>query len=89
MPSAAAPDRHVHCRLTELLDERGMSLTELSERVGVTIANLSILKNDHAKAIRFTTLTAICDALDCTTGELFVIVPGPLPARKRRKGAPE
>ncbi|MBF4463235.1 helix-turn-helix domain-containing protein [Rathayibacter sp. VKM Ac-2878] len=66
-----------------------MSLTELSERVGVTIANLSILKNDHAKAIRFTTLTAICDVLDCTTGELFVIVPGPLPARKRRKGAPK
>lgn len=65
-----------------------MSLTELSERVGVTIANLSILKNDHAKAIRFTTLTAICDALDCTAGELFVIVPGPLPARKRRKGTP-
>jgi len=89
VPSSGAPDRHVHCRLTELLDERGMSLTELSERVGVTIANLSILKNDHAKAIRFTTLTAICDVLDCTAGELFVIVEGPLPARKRRKSSAE
>lgn len=62
----------VHCRLDELLVERGMTLTRLSEIVGVSIVNLSILKNDRAKAIRFTTLTAICTALDCEIGELLV-----------------
>jgi putative transcriptional regulator len=62
----------IHCRLDELLDERGMTLTRLSELVGVSIVNLSILKNDRARAIRFSTLTAICDALDCSVGELLV-----------------
>jgi putative transcriptional regulator len=61
----------VHCRLDELLVERGMSLTELSRRVGVSIVNLSVLKNDRAKAIRFSTLTAICEALDCEIGDLL------------------
>jgi putative transcriptional regulator len=56
----ATQDLHrVHCRLDELLEERQMTLTELSDRVGITIVNLSILKNDRAKAIRFSTLTAI------------------------------
>ncbi|MDQ1131249.1 helix-turn-helix transcriptional regulator [Microbacterium sp. SORGH_AS_0888] len=86
MPSVGVSDRYVHCRLTELLDQRGMSLTELSDRVGVTIANLSILKNDRAKAIRFTTLAAICDVLDCEVGELFVILPGSPPAPRARRG---
>jgi len=63
----------VHCRLDELLAERGMTLTRLAEIVGVTVVNLSVLKNDRAKAIRFTTLTAICDALDCTVGDLLVV----------------
>lgn len=63
----------VHCRLDELLEERQMTLTELSDRVGITIVNLSILKNDRAKAIRFSTLTAICDALGCQPGDLFVV----------------
>lgn len=62
----------VHCRIDELLTERGMTLTELSKRVGVTFANLSVLKNNRARAIRFTTLAALCEALDCTIGELFV-----------------
>ena len=62
----------VHCRLDELLVDRGMTLTRLSEIVGVSIVNLSILKNDRAKAIRFSTLTAICAALDCEIGELLV-----------------
>ena len=62
----------IHCRLDELLTERGMTLTRLSELVGVSIVNLSVLKNDRAKAIRFSTLTAICAALDCTVGELLV-----------------
>ena len=62
----------VHCRLDELLVDRGMTLTRLSEIVGVSIVNLSILKNDRARAIRFSTLTAICEALDCEIGDLLV-----------------
>ncbi|TPW71647.1 helix-turn-helix transcriptional regulator [Schumannella sp. 10F1B-5-1] len=63
----------IHCRLDELLVERGMTLTRLSELVGVSLVNLSVLKNDRARAIRFSTLTAICDALDCEVGELLVV----------------
>jgi putative transcriptional regulator len=62
----------IHCRLDELLDARGMTLTRLSELVGVSIVNLSILKNDRARAIRYSTLSAICAALDCEVGELLV-----------------
>ena len=62
----------IHCRLDELLAQRGMTLTELSRRVGVSLVNLSVLKNDRAKAIRFSTLTAICQALDCEVGQLLV-----------------
>jgi putative transcriptional regulator len=63
----------IHCRLDELLAYRGMTLTELSSRVGVSIVNLSVLKNDRARAIRYSTLRAICDALDCEVGELLVL----------------
>jgi len=63
----------IHCRLDELLEARGMTLTRLSELVGVSIVNLSVLKNDRARAIRFSTLTAICEALDCEVGELLTI----------------
>jgi putative transcriptional regulator len=52
-----------------------MTLTELADRVGVTLANLSILKNGHARAIRFSTLTAICRELDCSPGDLLVYEP--------------
>jgi putative transcriptional regulator len=62
----------IRCRLDELLEGRGMTLTRLSELVGVSIVNLSVLKNDRARAIRFSTLTAICDALDCEVGDLLV-----------------
>lgn len=62
----------IHCRLDELLEERGMTLTRLSELVGVSLVNLSVLKNDRARAIRFSTLRAICEALDCEVGELLV-----------------
>ena len=58
-------------RLADLLAERGMTLTELSEEVGLTLANLSILKTGKAKAIRFSSLEAICDALDCDPGDLI------------------
>jgi len=63
----------IHCRLDELLTEREMTLTELSARVGVSIVNLSVLKNDRARAIRYSTLRAICDALGCEVGELLVL----------------
>lgn len=70
-----AEDSDIHCRLDELLETRGMTLTELSKIVGVSLVNLSVLKNDRAKAIRFSTLTAICAALDCQVGDLLVTVP--------------
>ncbi|MEE2690169.1 MAG: helix-turn-helix transcriptional regulator [Pseudomonadota bacterium] len=58
-------------KLDRVLLERGMSLTELSDRVGVTIANLSILKTGKAKAIRFSTLEAICRELQCQPGDIL------------------
>jgi len=63
----------IHCRLDELLLERGMTLTRLGELVGVSVVNLSVLKNDRARAIRYSTLRAICDALDCEVGDLLVL----------------
>ena len=59
-------------RLDQVLADREVSLTELSDRVGVTIANLSILKTGKAKAVRFTTLEKICRALDCQPGDILV-----------------
>ncbi|MBD2843470.1 helix-turn-helix domain-containing protein [Erythrobacter rubeus] len=58
-------------KLDDLLHERRMTLTELAERVGLTLANLSILKTGKAKAIRFSTLAAICRELDCQPGDLL------------------
>jgi len=58
-------------RIDVMLARRKMSLTELSEKVGITMANLSILKTGKARAIRFSTLEAICKALDCQPGELL------------------
>lgn len=57
--------------LDVMLAKRKMSLGELSEKVGITLANLSILKNNKAKAIRFSTLDAICRALDCEAGDII------------------
>lgn len=59
-------------KLDDLLHDRRMTLTELAERVGLTLANLSILKTGKAKAIRFSTLTAICRELECQPGDLLV-----------------
>lgn len=61
----------IRIRLDELLSERGMTLTELSERVGITVVNLSILKNGRARAIRFSTLGALCAELGCQPGDLL------------------
>lgn len=74
-PPADDEPTGIHCRLDELLAERGMTLTELSSRVGVSIVNLSVLKNDRARAIRYSTLRAICDALECEVGDLLVLTP--------------
>jgi putative transcriptional regulator len=77
----ASNDGHdIVVHLDRLLTERDMTLTELAERVGVTIANLSILKNGHAKAMRFTTLTAICRELRCQPGDLLTYQPSDLQA---------
>jgi putative transcriptional regulator len=70
-------DGGIHCRLDELLTERGLTLTELSGRVGISIVNLSVLKNDRAKAIRFSTLLAVCRELSCDVGDLLVVEPTP------------
>lgn len=64
----------VVCRLDELLAARDLTLTALAEQVGLSVVNLSVLKNNRAKAIRFSSLTAICDALNCSVGELFEVV---------------
>lgn len=71
-PQEPAEASGIRCRLDELLIERGITLTRLSELVGVSIVNLSVLKNDRARAIRFSTLQAICQALDCEVGDLLV-----------------
>ncbi len=63
--------RSIKVNLDLLLVQRKKSLTELSEDVGITLANLSILKRGKAKAIRFSTLVAICEALDCEPGDLL------------------
>ena len=68
-------------RLDELLHARRMTLTELAARIGITLANLSILKTGKAKAIRFSTLEAICAALDCQPGDLIARDPT-LPAEE-------
>ena len=64
----------IQVNLDLMLVRRKMSLTELAEKVGVTIANLSILKKGHARAVRFSTLSAICDALDCQPGDILEFV---------------
>ena len=61
--------------LDVMMAKRKMTLSQLSEKVDITLANLSILKNNKAKAVRFSTLEAICDALDCQPGDILEYVP--------------
>lgn len=61
----------IEVNLDVMLAKRKMSMTELSEKVGITMANLSILKTGKAKAVRFSTLEAVCDALDCQPGDIL------------------
>jgi putative transcriptional regulator len=74
----------ISVRLDDILADRGMTLTELAERVGITIVNLSILKNGRARAIRFTTLASLCEVLGCQPGDLLSYWPDGRP----RDGAP-
>jgi putative transcriptional regulator len=66
----------IKLNLDRVMLERKVSLTELADRIGITLANLSILKTNKARAIRFTTLEALCRELQCQPGELLVYVPG-------------
>jgi putative transcriptional regulator len=68
-----ASSHRVVIHLDRLLAARGMTLTELAQKVDVTIVNLSVLKNGRARAIRFSTLTALCDALHCQPGDLLSV----------------
>ncbi|MFB6520771.1 helix-turn-helix domain-containing protein [Streptomyces sp. NPDC056401] len=68
------PEEELHAiriHLDRILAERGMTLTELAAQVGITVVNLSVLKNGRAKAIRFSTLSRICDVLQCQPGDLI------------------
>ena len=67
----ASTDGAISVHLDDMLTQRGMTLTELAKRIGITQANASILKTGKAKAVRFSTLSAICDALECQPGDLL------------------
>jgi putative transcriptional regulator len=71
-------------KLDDLLHARRMTLTELADRVGITIVNLSILKTGKARAIRFSTLEAICSALSCQPGDILEYLPDSAAARQPR-----
>ena len=75
MPPEEAHRVEIH--LDELVAARGMTLTTLADQIGLTLANLSVLKNGRARAIRFSTLTALCEVLRCQPGDLFTIRPAP------------
>ncbi|ASR37267.1 transcriptional regulator [Prauserella marina] len=70
-PEERAEESPISVHLDDLLAERGMTLTQLAEHVGITVVNLSVLKNGRAKAIRFSTLARLCEVLDCQPGDLL------------------
>ena len=71
MRANRAKPKQVSFHLDEMLESRRLTLTELANRVDITLVNLSVLKNNRAKAIRFSTLEALCDVLDCQPGDLM------------------
>jgi putative transcriptional regulator len=73
-PAAETEELHgVEVHLDKLLADRGLTLSELADRAGVTVVNLSVLKNGRARAVRFSTLTAICRVLECQPGDLLSV----------------
>jgi putative transcriptional regulator len=81
MPPDGDGEAHsIQVHLDRLLADRGMTLTELADRTGITVVNLSILKNGRARAVRFTTLTKLCEALRCQPGDLLSYAPPAAPA---------
>ncbi len=75
-PADPPGDEELHAvevHLDKLLADRGMTLTELADRAGVTVVNLSVLKNGRARAVRFSTLTAVCRVLECQPGDLLTV----------------
>jgi putative transcriptional regulator len=76
-------EHRVEIHLDRLLADSDLTLTSLAEQVGITLANLSILKNGRARAIRFSTLTALCDALDCQPADLLTVRPAAQRKRTR------
>ncbi len=67
----AISEHGIGVQLDRLLEERGMTLTELADRVDITVVNLSVLKNGRARAVRFSTLAGLCRALECQPGDLL------------------
>ncbi len=70
--SNEAATTRIYCRLAEVLEERAITLTQLSKEVGVSVTNLSLLKNNHVRAIRYSTLEELCRVLKCQPGDLFI-----------------
>lgn len=73
---AEGSEHRVVCHLDELLVEQEMTLTAFAERVGMTLANASILKNGRARSMKFSTMTRICDVLECDPGDLLTVEQG-------------
>lgn len=73
--ASESSDAEIECHLDRVLEERHMTLTELSSRVGISIANLSVLKNNRAQAVRFSTLYAVCSVLQCDVGDILTLAP--------------
>lgn len=78
----------ISVHLDQLLAQRGLTLAQLAQRVDITVANLSILKNNRARAIRFSTLDALCRELDCQPGELLSYQSDDRGGRRRLRGRP-
>lgn len=68
-----AQEPQVICHLDRIMEERGITGAALAKEVGITPVNLSVLKNNRAKAVRFSTLAALCAALDCQPGDIFAV----------------
>lgn len=75
VPGPLEEPHHIVCHLGEIMAKRGITLVDLSERVGISVVNLSVLKNNRAKAVRFETLARLCAVLECKPGELLDYLP--------------